>query len=84
MSKDVLPVGNIEIEKNTFHHNKTPILLKHVNIEQVLVSSKISFGEKDYKYLIGHYIWCFLKQALIKSYDGQTKWVYLLLNIMIY
>ena len=35
MSKDVLPVGNIEIEKNKFHHNKTPILLKHVNIEQV-------------------------------------------------
>ena len=56
MSKDVLPFGNIEIEKNKFHHNKTPILLKHVNIEQVLVSGKIFFGEKDYKYLIGHYI----------------------------
>ena len=68
MSKDVLPVGNIEIEKNKFHHNKTPILLKHVNIEQVWVSSKISFGEKDYKYLTGHYIWCFLKQAYKKPW----------------
>ena len=56
MSKDVLPFWNIETEKNKFHHNNTPILLKHVNIEKVLVSSKISFGEKDYKYLIGHYI----------------------------
>ena len=29
-----------------FYHNKTPIFKKDVDIEKVLVSKKISFGEK--------------------------------------
>ena len=31
----------------------TPIYLKNVDIKKVLVSNKISFGEKNYKYFIG-------------------------------
>ena len=37
---------NIEIEKNKFYCNKSPVLLKGVDIEKVLVSNKISSGEK--------------------------------------
>ena len=37
--------GNIEINKNKFYHHKSPIFLGGVDIEKVLVSKKISFGE---------------------------------------
>ena len=54
MSKEVLTFSDIEIEKNKFYCNKTSILLKDVDIEKVLVSNKIPFGEKNYKYFIGY------------------------------
>ena len=44
MSKEILMLGDIEIEKNLYHH-KTPIFGGHVDIEKVLLSSKISFSE---------------------------------------
>ena len=44
MSKEILTLGDIEIEKNLYHH-KTPIFGGHVDIEIVLLSSKISFSE---------------------------------------
>ena len=43
---------NIGIEKIKFYRHKTPIFLRDVDIEKVLVSKKISFGEKNYKYFI--------------------------------
>ena len=45
--KEVLTFENIEIEKKSYH-NKTPVSLRDVGIEKVLVSDKISFGEKNY------------------------------------
>ena len=44
-------LGDIETEKNEFYRYKSPIFLGHNDIEKVLVSNKISFGEKYYKYL---------------------------------
>ena len=52
--KEILTFGDIEIEKNKFYRDKTPILLKDVDIENVLASNKIYFGEKNYKYFIGY------------------------------
>ena len=46
MGKEILTFRNIEIEKNKFYRNKTPIFLKDEDIEKILVSNKISFGEK--------------------------------------
>ena len=54
MGKEVLTFKYIEIEKNKFYHNKAPIFLKNRDIEKVLVSNKISFGEKNYKYFNGY------------------------------
>ena len=48
MGKEILTFGNFDIEKNEFYRPKT-IFLKDVDIEKVLVSNKISFGEKNYK-----------------------------------
>ena len=61
----------------------TPIFLKDIDIEKVLVSNKISFGEKIYKYFIGYmyidnkskplHIVLTKTSTFVKSYDGQTK-----------
>ena len=46
MGKEILTLGDIEIEKkNRFYRHKTPILLKDVQLEKVLVYNKISFAE---------------------------------------
>ena len=49
MGKRVLTFGDIEIEKDKFHRCKSHIFLEDVDIENVLVSSKISAVEKCYK-----------------------------------
>ena len=91
MGKETLKFADIENEKKkNFHRNRTPIFLKNVDIEKVLVSNKISFEEKNCKYLIG----CLniddkvrplhrmipKRSAYVKSYDGQTKWIYFLIE----
>ena len=82
--------GDIEIVKNKFYFRKNPIFLKDVDIEKVLVSNKISFVEKNYKYFIG----CLYNDhkinplhemypktsAYVKSYDAQTKWMYFMIK----
>ena len=45
MGKESLTFGYIEHEKNLFYRHKTPTFLQHVDIEIVLVSSKVYFGE---------------------------------------
>ena len=82
MSKEVLTFGDIEIEKNMFYRHKSSSPLNDVDIEKVLVSTKISSVEKDYKYFIGYFynedevkplhIILPEKSAYVKRYDGQT------------
>ena len=52
MGKDVLTFVNIEIEKNRFYGHKTSIFLGDADIQKVLVSNKISFGEKNVRTLL--------------------------------
>ena len=90
MGIGILTFGDIEIEKNKFYRNRIPIPLKDIDIEKVLVSKKISFGEKNYKYFIGYLynddkvqplnIMLPKTSAYVKSYDGQTKWMYFLIE----
>ena len=83
MGKEILMFGDIEIEKNKFYCHKSLILLEDIDTEKVLVSKKISSGEKNYKYFIG-YLYNDYKvkplhkmlpktNAYVKSYDGQAK-----------
>ena len=58
---------------------------KDIVIDDILVSSKISYGEKIYKYVIGYLFGDYETKPLhvelpktstyIKRYDGQTKWI---------
>ena len=59
-----------------------------VHNEKVLVSNKISFGEKNYKYFIGYFyngnkvkplnIILPKTSVNVERYDGQTKWIHFL------
>ena len=77
MGEGILTFDNIEIEINKFYHHKTLIILGDVYIEKVLVSSKISFDEKSYKYFV---IMLPKTTAYVRRYDGQTKWMYFLIE----
>ena len=52
MGKEILMLGDIEIEKNKFFSHKSPILLKDVDIKKVLVSKNVSSGEKTLSTLL--------------------------------
>ena len=60
MGKEILTFGNTEIGKIKFYRHKTPVPLKDINTEKVLVPNKISFAEKNYKYFIG-YLYNYIK-----------------------
>ena len=61
-----------------------------MDIEKLLVSSKISSGEQNNKYFIGYlynnhkvkplHIMLPNTSAYVKSYDGQTNWMYFLIE----
>ena len=78
------------MKKNKLYRNKTPNFLKDLEIEKLLVSNKISFGEKNYKYFLGYlydnykvkplHIMLPKTSAYVKNYDGQTKWMYFLIE----
>ena len=45
--------GDIEIEKQKFHH-KRPVSMKNIDINKIVVSNKVSFGKKIFRYFIGY------------------------------
>ena len=77
-------------KKNKFYHHKTYIFGGDVDIEKVLLSNKISFCEKIYKYFIVYLyngnkvkplnIMLPKTSAKIKSYDGRIKLIYFLIE----
>ena len=46
--------GDFEIEKQKFHQNKSPISMKNIDINKTVVSNKVSFGRKGFKYSIDY------------------------------
>ena len=38
--------GDIEIEKQNFHQPKRPISIKNIDINEIVVSNKVSFGKR--------------------------------------
>ena len=52
MSKEILAFEDTEVKNNTFYRHKTHSCLKDVDVEKVLVSKKISFGEKTINILL--------------------------------
>ena len=83
MGNEILTFGDIEIEKYKFYRYKIHVSLRDIDFEKVLVSHKISFGKKDYKYFIGYFyndhkvkplhIMLPKTSAYVKRYDCPTN-----------
>ena len=90
MGKEILMFGDIEIEKNKFYWYKSLAPRRNGDTEKVLISNKISFGEKNFKYFIGYFynndkvkplhIMLPKTTPYVKRYDGQIKWMYFLIE----
>ena len=46
MDKIIIKFGDIEIEQQKFHKYERPISMKNVDINEIVVSNKASFGKK--------------------------------------
>ena len=47
-------IDNIKIRKQKFHQHKRPISIKNVDNDNIVVSNKVAFGKKGFKYFIGY------------------------------
>ena len=54
METIIIKFGDIEIEKQKLHQHKRPVSMKNIDITEIVVSNKISFGEKGFKYFISY------------------------------
>ena len=55
MSNEVIMFGNIETKERKFnYHRNSNFILEDVDIDNILISNKISSDEKSYKYFIGY------------------------------
>ena len=90
MGKEIITFCDIENEKQKFYRHKSPMFLEDLDIENVLVSNKISSGKKaintllinlhdDYKTKPLH-ITLPKTSAYVKRYDGKTKCMYFLIE----
>ena len=54
LDKKTIEFDNTRIEKYEFHQYKSPILIKDIDINEIVISNKICFGKQDFKYFIGY------------------------------
>ena len=54
MIKPISNVDNIKIKKSAFHNSEYPADPNQVDIIKILISDKVSFGKKAYKYFFGY------------------------------
>ena len=54
MDKKIIKFHDTGIEKYKFHQYKSPILIDNIDNNKIVVSNKVSFGKKDFKYFIGY------------------------------
>ena len=52
MGKEIISFGDIEVEKYKCHQRKIPISIGAVDFNKIIVSNKVAFGKKGFKYFI--------------------------------
>ena len=53
LEKTITKFSDIEIKKQKFHQHKRPISIRNIDINKIVVSNKVSFSKKGFKYFIG-------------------------------
>ena len=54
MVKKIIKFRDTEIKKQKIHQHKSPMSIIHVHFNEVLVSNKVSFGKKGFRYFLGY------------------------------
>ena len=54
MNTKIKKFGDTEIEKCKCHQHKSPISIKNIDINKLVVSNKVSFTRKRFKYFIDY------------------------------
>ena len=54
MEKAIIKFGDIVIKKQKFYQHKRSFSIKYIHFNKLVVSNKVSFGKKGFKYLIGY------------------------------
>ena len=52
--KIIMKFGSIEVDKQRFHQHRKPISKQNVDVYKIVVSNKVSFGKKKFKYFVGY------------------------------
>ena len=53
MEKTIIKFSDIEIKKQKFNQHKKPISIKNININEIVLSNKVTFCKKGFKHFIG-------------------------------
>lgn len=61
--------GDIEIEKRKFYYSLHPTNIKNVNIDKILISNTVSFGEKVLNNLL------ITKRNIILYSSSKNEWL---------
>ena len=72
MNKEIIKLDDTKIKNYKFHWHKSPILIDNIDINKIVVSNKVSFGKKDFKYFFGYKD---AKKVDLHAYFFQ-KWVH--------
>ena len=54
MIKKNIKFDDNTVEKYKFHQYKSPIWIVNIDVNKTVISNKIPFGKKDFKYFIGY------------------------------
>ena len=54
MEKIIIKFADIELEKQKFYQHKRPTLIKNIDINKIVVSNKVSFSKKGFKYFTSY------------------------------
>ena len=52
--KEIITLGDTEVKKHKFHQYKSPISINDADISKIVVSNRVRFGKRGFKYFIGY------------------------------
>ena len=88
MNKKIIKLDETEIEEYKFHQCKSPISIKNIVIDKIVVSNEFTFGKHDFNHFIGYKdnkeirpsCTFFPQMSIYKRYSDKTKCMYFMIR----
>ena len=87
MGKEIMTFGDIEVQKYKFCQSKSPVSINDVDISKIVVSNRILFAERGFKYFVGYEdgkkVTKLVNASKMSSYSrdfDKTKYISFLIN----